>query len=224
MKRHVLFMLMYPFSSLCFGQGYVTVIHDSKHLATVAENGAFRSTAETTHGSYLGSINNSLDDISLNLNAVLLVQDIIYRSLTEVDQLLRTGLTVRQIGQISTEIITECNLILHTVKDAPHLLLFAEEVTMQLKSRGLNLVAEVSGFVLKEGQNVLMDYTKRDQLLRKIVLELRVMRALAYSIHRSIYWAKLRGFFPSLNPYNQFINKDKRLVNDLLYKINLLKN
>lgn len=224
-KQHsFLLFLMFLLIKLTQGQGSVTIVFDSKHLAIVNQNGAVRYAAEQTNNSYLGQINNRLNDISLNVSSLVLVQDIIHRSLTEVDQALRTGLTVQQIGRISTEIIAECNLMLHTAKDAPHLLLFAEQVAHQLKARGINLVAEVSNFVLKQGDNVLMDYSKRDQLLRKIVLELQVMRSLAYSMHRSMYWAKAAGVFRMLNPYNQFINKDKRMVEDLLFKINQLKN
>ena len=226
MRRYQFLLLIFMIwvTSICHGQSYVTIIYDSKHLATVSENGVVRSTAEITHNSYLESIKERLDDINLNVSSVVLVQDIIHRSLTEVDQALRTGLTVRQIGQISAEILEECNLMLQTAQEAPYLLLFAEETARQLKDRGINLLAEVSNFVLKEGQNVLMDYSKRDQLLRKIVLELCVMRALAYSVHRSMYWAKLRGVFRSLNPYSHFINMDKRMVENLLYNINQLKN
>lgn len=212
------------FSALCHAQSYVTIIYDSKHLAIVGENAAVRSAAEATHGSYLGTIKDRLDDINLNVSSVVIVQDMIHRALTEVDQALRTGLTVRQIGQISAEIIHECNLMVQTAKDAPHLLLFAEDVARQMKNRGVNLAAEVSEFVLREGQNVLMDYEKRDALLRKIVLELRVMRALAYSMHRSMFWAKFNGIFRTLNPYQQFINRDKRMVDDIIYKINMLKD
>lgn len=206
------------------GQGYVTIIYDRKHLAIVGENAAVRSAAELTHNSYLSTIRDRLEDINLNVSSVVLVQDMIHRALTEVDQALRSGLTVRQIGHIGTEIIDECNLMLQTARDAPHLLLFAEDVARQMKDRGVRLAAEVSGFVLGEGQNVLMDYEKRDALLRKIVLELRVMRALVYGMHRSMYYAKLKGVFRTLNPYSQFIDRDKRMVDDIIYRINLLKD
>lgn len=209
-------------TALCHAQSYVTIIYDSKHLAIVGENAAVRSAAEITHNSYLSTIKDRLEDINLNVSSVVMVQDMIHRALTEVDQALRTGLTVRQIGRIGADIVHECNGMVQTAKDAPHLLLFAEDVARQMKNRGVNLASEVSGFVLKEGRNVLMDYEKRDALLRKIVLELRVMRALAYSMHRSMYWAKFNGMFHTLNPYRQFINRDKRLVDDIIYKSNLL--
>jgi hypothetical protein len=226
MKTHIPILLLLGML-LCIGharaQSYVTIIYDSNHLAIVGENAAVRSAAEIAHNSNLSTIKQRLEDINLNISSVVLVQDMIHRALTEVDQALRTGLTVRQIGQISGEIIHECDLMLATAKDAPYLLLFAEDVARQMKNRGVNLVSEVSDFVLKEGQNVLIDYEKRDALLRKIVLELRVMRALTYSMHRSMYWAKFNGIFRTLNPYRNFINQDKRMVDDIIYKLNLLK-
>ena len=204
------------------GQGYA-VISDTKHLAIVNENGAARYSSEAAHNGYLNSIRQKLDDINVNISAVVLVQDIIHRSLTEVNGVLRSGLTIRQIAEISTDIIRECEQILQTAKDSPHLLLFAEDVAGNMKSRGVNLVSEVSGFILREGKNVLMDYEKRDALLRKIVLELQVMRALTYSLQRSMYRAKIIGVFRSLNPYQNFINRDVRLVDDIIYKINIIK-
>lgn len=208
-------------SAATYAQSYVTIIYDRKHLAIVGENAAVRSAAEATHGSYLGTIKDRLEDINLNVSSVVLVQDMIHSALTEVDQALRTGLTVRQIG---TEIIHECDLMLQTARDEPYLLLFAEDVARQMKNRGVNLATEVSEFVLKEGKNVLMDYEKRDALLRKIVLELRVMRALAYSMHRSMYYAKLRGILRSVNPYSEFIDRDRRMVDDIIYKVKILKD
>src|SRR5690606_25908833 len=92
-------------------QGYA-VISDTKHLAIVNENGAVRYSSEAAHNSYLNSIRQKLDDINVNVSSVLLVQDIIHRSLAEVNGALRSGLTIRQIAEISAEIIHECDKIL----------------------------------------------------------------------------------------------------------------
>jgi hypothetical protein len=110
-----------------YGQG-ATVISDTRHLAIVNENAAVRYAAEAAHNSYLSTINQKLDDININISSVLLVQDMIYRSLTEVNGILRTGLTARQIGGMASEIIRECELMVQTAKGSPHLLLFAEDV------------------------------------------------------------------------------------------------
>ncbi|WP_380936398.1 hypothetical protein [Sphingobacterium bambusae] len=206
-----------------FAQSYVTIVYDAKHLAIVSENAAVRSAAELTHHEYLKTINNRLDDINVNLSSVVMVQRMIHRALTEVDQALKSGLMLKHVGSISTEIIAECNSILEAAKGSPHLILFAEDVTMQMKDRGIRLVSEVSDFVLKEGSNVLMDFEKRDTLLAKILLELRVMRSLCFSVHRAMYWAKLRGILPSLNPFQSFINRDRQMVDQIIFQYNLLK-
>lgn len=200
------------------------VVFDPRHFAIVNENGAVRLVAENTHNNYLKTINNRLDDINLNISSVVMVQTLIHNSLTQVNQALKSGLTVIQIGQISNEIIQESNDMIAIARSNPVLLLFAEDVARQMKLRGVNLVSEVSGFILKEGDNVLMDFEKRDALLRKVILELRVMRALCYSMSRSMYWAKMNGVLKTANPFRDFINQDTRLVNDILFNYQILKN
>ncbi|WP_431293356.1 hypothetical protein [Pedobacter sp. P26] len=204
----------------CFAQ---RVVFDRNHFDIVNENGAVRLAAENTHNSYLNTINNRLNDININLSSVVLVQNMILSSLSQVDGALRHAIAVRQIGEICTDIYTESGELVEMAKDNPALLLFAEDVARQLKDRGVRLVSEVSSFILKEGENVLMDFEKRDALLKKIALELRVMRALVFSMKKSIYWARVNGLLKTANPFRFYMNQDKWLVDELIRKYNLLK-
>jgi len=200
-----------------------TIIFDPGHFAIVNENGAVRLAAENTHNNYLNTISNRLDDINLNISSVVMVQTLIHNSLTQVNQALKSGIAAAQVAHISAEIILESNAMIVMAGTEPYLLLFAEDVARQMKTRGINLVSEVSAFVLKEGSNVLMDYQKRDALLRKVILELKVMRALCYSMGRSMYWAKMNGVLKTANPYRDFINQDIRLAGDIIRNYQLLK-
>lgn len=200
-----------------------SVVFDPGHFAIVNENGAVRLAAENTHNNYLNTIRNRLDDINLNVSSVVLVQTLIHNSLTQVNQALKSGIAAAQIVQISSEIVQESNTMIAIASSEPYLLLFAEDVARQMKYRGINLVGEVSAFVLKEGGNVLMDYEKRDTLLRKIILELKVMRALCYSMGRSMYWAKVNGVLKTANPYRNFVNQDTRVADDIIRSYQLLK-
>ncbi|MEJ2881055.1 hypothetical protein [Pedobacter sp. GR22-6] len=214
-------VLLLVFSGAAFAQ---RVVFDRRHFNSVNENGAMRLSAENTHNAYLSTIMQRLDDINLNVSSVLLVQQIIHASLSEVNQALKTGIMARQVGSLVAEIVSESNELLALVRDDPHLLLFAEEVARPLKGRGVNLAAEVSGFVLREGSNVLMDFDRRDLLLKKVILELQVMRSLVFSMSRSMYWAKQAGLLRSLNPYQSFLNQDKRKADELLLNLKFLKN
>ncbi|KAA8476846.1 hypothetical protein BDE36_1302 [Arcticibacter tournemirensis] len=200
-----------------------TIVFDPAHFAIVNENGAVRLAAENTHNNYLNTICNRLDDINLNISSVILVQTLIHNSLTQVNQALKSGIAAAQVAQISAEIVRESNTMIEIAGSEPYLLLFAEDVARQMKSRGINLVSEVSAFVLKEGSNILMDYEKRDALLRKVILELKVMRALCYSMGRSMYWAKMNGVLKTANPYRDFINQDTRKAEEIIFNYHLFK-
>ncbi len=199
------------------------VVFDRGHFAIVNENGAVRQAAENTYSNYQNTINKRLSDININMGAVIMVQSLILSSLSEVDQGLKSAIAVRQIGSLVAEIASESQGMLEMARSDPHLILFAEGLARQVKNRGIGLFSEVSSFVLKEGENVLMDFEKRDALLKKIALELRVIRALVFSIKKSMYWAKVNGMFRSLNPYQHFVNKDLRMAEDILFRSKLLK-
>lgn len=209
--------------ALTFSVHAQRLVFDRGHFAIVNENGAVRLAAENTYSNYQNTINNRLSDINVNLGAVVMVQSLILSSLREVDQGLKSAIAVRQIGSLVAEITLESNGMIAMASSDPHLLLFAEDVARQVKNRGIGLFSEVSTFVLKERENVLMDFEKRDALLKKIALELRVIRALVFSMKKSMYWAKINGIFHALNPYRTFINQDLRLADDILFKSKLLK-
>ena len=200
-----------------------TIIFDAQHFAIVNENGLTREAAENTHQNSLSKIKQDLDNINLNVSSVVLVQDMIHQSLATVDGTLKDGLAIKQVAEIIGDITTQCSQITNLAKADPLLLLFAQQNAEQMKTRGINLVSEVSSFILKEGDNVLMDYEKRDFLLRKVILDLQVMRALSYSIYKTMYFAKLNGVIKSADPFQGFINQDTHLADQLLLQYQLLK-
>jgi hypothetical protein len=85
------------------------------------------------------------------------------------------------------------------------------------------LVSDISGFVLKEGNNMLADYNARDQLLRKIIQQLQIIDGLSYGAWRAMYWAAERGVLASANPFANWINKDKNFANQIIINAKYLK-
>jgi len=220
---YIIVLFFFPINILLAQGGVVSVIHDANHLRIINENAAVRLSAESYHRSLLSQINQQVDNININLSAVVLVKNIIHQSLTHIDQGLKSSIQVVSIGKLVEEIYKESSLVLQQAASAPWLLLFAEQASKSFKDRSLKLALEVSEFVLKEGADILMDYQKRDYLLNKISLELKVIRALIFSMHRAIYWAKINGIVKSINPYASFINTDKQKADEILRYYNLLK-
>ena len=215
--------------SLLMGAGLMNqadaqrVVYDKKHFQTVNENAIARQAAELTHNQYLEKIDHNLQTINGNVGSVVVAQTIIYDGLANVNSALKNGLAVRQLGAIVADLVSYSNQMVAMGSSEPYLLLFAEDFGRQMKDRSVRLVAEVSGVVLKEGNNVLADYNSRDALLRKVTQELQLLASLAYGAWKAMYWARERGVVASLNPFSAYINQDRQHVEDVIRKAKYLK-
>jgi len=151
------------------------------------------------------------------------LQSTIYRGLSEVSGVMRSLLSVKDIYEISQDIVIDVNKAINLASGDPILLLFAEGGAREFKTRSINLATEVSSFVLKDGRAALMDSGERAKLLNRIVTELTILRGVAYGMYRTMYWAKQRGILNSLNPYAGYINIDKRIADDIIRNAKMLK-
>ena len=151
------------------------------------------------------------------------LQATIFRGLSEVSSVMRSLLSVKEIYEISEDIVIDVNKAMGIAQSNPALLLFAESGAREFKTRSVNLAAEVSSFVLRSGKDNLMDSGERAKLLNRIVTELAILRGVAYGMYRSMYWAKQRGIINSLNPYAGYINIDKRIADDIINNAKTLK-
>lgn len=191
-------------------------VFDPQYFASVMANGAVRSSAEETHNQYLGKIHTNIDDININVGSVVTAQNMIYNGLANVNSALKDGLAVKNMAIITNDMISYLDQALELAKEEPYLLLFASNIENEMRIKAMGLVSDVSGYILKSGDNVLADYNSRDQLLRKVTQRLQILDGLAYGAWSAMYWAKERGLVASLDPFQSFINKDKFFVQQII--------
>ena len=151
------------------------------------------------------------------------LQDRIYRGLSEVSGILHSLSTIKEIADIGLDIVDDVQQTVVMARSNPVYLLFAEEGAREFKTRATALAIEVSGFALKGGSSVLMDAGERAKLLNHIASELRILRGIAYGMHRAMYWARMQGLWRSLNPWDNWINMDVRIANDVIREAKYLK-
>ncbi|MBD1362530.1 hypothetical protein IDJ77_01795 [Mucilaginibacter sp. ZT4R22] len=206
--------------SALMAQQYVI---DYQHLIAVTQNGVVRSGAESTHEQYLSKINNNITDLNTNVGSVVLAQTIIYEGLANVNSALKDGLAVKNMAVIIADMTSYINQALALAKSEPYLLVVANDLAAEMRTRSLALVSDVSGYILKDGDNVLADYNSRDQLLRKVTQQLQILDGLAYGAWKSMYWAKQRGLLATLTPFPDYINRDKIFVSQIIQNAKYLR-
>lgn len=220
MKFLIIIILLIAGFGVASAQEYVI---DYQHLVVVTENAAVRSSAEVTHDQYLGKINNNINNLNTNVGSVVLAQTMIYEGLSNVNSALKDGLAVKNMAVIIADMTGYIRQALDMAKSEPYLLVFAENISAEMQKRSLALVTDVSGYILKEGDNVLADYNSRDQLLRKVVTQLQILDGLAYGAWKAMYWARERGVIASLNPFATYISQDSRIVNQIIQNAKYLR-
>lgn len=151
------------------------------------------------------------------------LQDRIYRGLSEVSAILHNLTAIKEITDIGVDIVNDVQQTVVIARSNPALLLFAEEGAREFKVRATALALEVSSFALRGGAGNLMDSGERSKLINHIAAELRVLRGVAYGMHRAMYWAKMQGIWRALNPWDTWINMDVQIANDVIREAKYLK-
>ncbi len=195
-----------------------TIVFDKNHNDQVWDNYRMRVTNETIHQNNLQVISTSIKNIELNLGAVFVIQDAVYRSLTEVNAGLKQGIMVKNMSQYTNDILKYSNEMVTMATNEPYLLLFAEAYSIHSRGRVIDMATEVSDIILKGGKELMMDFTKRDALLRKITDELVLLRGMSYGAMNAMKFAKQNGVLKKLNPLQNYINRDKQLVDEIIFK------
>lgn len=194
------------------------LVFDRGHLDIINSNGAVRLAGQLAYSASWEQIKKNTDDINLNLTSVVIVQNMIYRSLTEINEALKDAIQVKRLGYLITDIYNNSHDVLELAKGNPVLMLFAEDSAKQLKLRGIKMVGDVSSFILKNQENVLMNYNVRDELINNTVKELQIMNAMIYTIKQNMYWAKQRGLIKAFNPWAQFMTDDENRLNEIIIR------
>jgi hypothetical protein len=202
--------------SVGLASAQVATVFDRRHLQIVNENAISRSVAEQEYQRSLNQIQENTRGIAENMSALALAETVWFKSLAEVDQAMENSIQVKQILNLLSSVQAEGAEVLLIAKNDPSLLLFAEQYVREAREKGVALVNQLSSFVLQEGDNILLNYNVRDELLTGILKSLREVYGQLLAINQSMYWTSIHGKLKTLNPYQHYINQDAALVERVL--------
>jgi len=209
--------------SVGLASAQVATVFDRRHLQIVNENAISRSVAEQEYQRSLNQVHQNTIGIANNLAALALAETVWFKSLGEVDQAMENSIQVKQILRLLSSVQGEGAQVLAVAKDDPSLLLFAEQYVTQAREKGVALVNQLSSFVLQEGDNILINYNVRDELLTEILKSLREVYGQLLAINQSMYWTSIHGKLKTFNPYQDYINQDIALVERIISGRTILK-
>ena len=198
------------------------VVDPATSAAIMVNSGVINGQLNTTNNN-LSLIQKGQLAVTGQLVIVNNLQNKIYQGLSQVASVINNLSTIKEITDCGTDILSDVEQSVVLAKSDPVLLLFAERGAREFETRAATLAADVSAFVLKPGGQNLMDSGERGKLLNHIETEMQILRGIAYGMQRAMYWAKMRGIWSSLNPWETWKNMDVQIANDVINNAKYLK-
>jgi len=218
--KNILFIVLIMLTRSAFAQELV--VDPATSAAILVNSGVINGQLNTTNNN-LSLIQKGQLAVTGQLVIVNNLQNKIYQGLSQVASVINNLSTIKEIADCGTDIISDVEQSVVLAKSNPVLLLFAEQGAREFETRAVTLAADVSAFVLKSGGQNLMDSGERGKLLNHIETEMQILRGIAYGMQRAMYWAKMRGIWSSLNPWETWKNMDVQIANDVINNAKYLK-
>lgn len=151
-----------------------------------------------------------------------------YRELQSRFQTLGLAIDAAQIGlqasPIVTEIVRQQNLIFQQAGNDPLLIALAYNAEIDLADQAYLLSNYLYGLAISISDINQMKASDRKILFGHVLTELRRIAGASRGLAVAMSYANRKKAMQSLNPFADFINEDKRLVDDILRKADILKN
>jgi len=202
---------------------FVQFYHNPGLMAAITENQVSRTGSEWILGEQAKKIRNSTIAINANMAVVWATKDLIYRSLTNVDEALKDGREMTYIGDLLSDMFAEAREMTRLSDKVPRYAPLIRNGAQKAAKQAVDLFSEIARFVNKGGQEAMMDHNTRDELLRDITHRLQLMLAEMSVMRQSVQWAGANERWSSLGPFAEWANRDRQIMDEILRKADELK-
>lgn len=151
-----------------------------------------------------------------------------YRELQSRFKTLGLVFDAAQIGlqatPIVTEIIRQQGLIFQLAGQDPMLLTLAYQTEIDLADQAYRLSRYMYALMISMGDLNQMKVSDRKMLFGYVLSELRRIEGTSRGLAANLYYANRKRIINSFNPFAEFVNQDKYLIDNILRNADILKN
>lgn len=212
-----LFFILSPFGLMA--QGYITIVVDAKLAATIIANHVVTMTALKPMVDATEEIKEYQQEIAAKTLVMREIKDLLYESMHEVSSVIKDGKNVKTASELVAEIGKYQADIVAYANDNPGLLSIAYSTEAALVTRSAGLLKYIFDCAIVGGDDNLMNSKQRMELIRYVLKELRIIRAIAFNMSMKMKVASRADVLEHPTPYGiSYPDKDGSIVEDLLKK------
>ena len=186
--------------------------------ATITAN-----TAEKNKMRDIEKVKENINQAQIATTAVLAeidkVQQKLYKGLTQVSTAVSNLYQIKYCYNATQNVLKYEGKMLQEAKKNPIALAFAYKNQKYLYERAIQAYTQITGFILQNGDKAMMDAGTRTQLIYNILTELQALEAYAIASYYKVKRVVQVGIIQSLNPFQYYIDLDKRAIQDILNRV-----
>lgn len=149
---------------------------------------------------------------------------VIHARLTNLGGLLADGKMLLNAYSIVKDILTYEDKNLLILKSEPVLIPLAMQSQSQLIDRSKSLITFIELMALSASDLNAMKSTDRNSIISHVIIQLQTLRVQAISLNKSLIWAENGAAIKSTNPWQGYVNVDKKLGLNILNDLKSFKN
>ena len=220
MKQILLILIFVSINSISFAQ---KAVFDISCVETLIANHKVQHTSFTNMKNREIEMSALQRQIASKMTQIEYFQSVFYNSLKSVEAIVKTGKDIIYCTDIAKDIGKYQKKMLELAADQPSLVLVAAKTELELVNRTSDLTQFIYQTIIVGTDVNLMDNKQRLDLLKHVILELRQMRGLAYSVCRQMKTARRNGVMETLAPgFFRYKDNRSKIVKDVLgdFKVN----
>jgi len=150
-----------------------------------------------------------------------------YRTLQERYNSLGTAINIADIGIYATpmveQIVSYQKQIISLTEKNPMLVVLGLQTEIEFAEKAKSLTGYVAGLSLSIGDVNQMKASDRKMLFDYVLAELSTIQELSGNLVETLQTSSLNSILRSINPFQDFVDKDKTVAEDIIFNAKYLK-
>ena len=204
-------------------QSYYETVINSSLLAHITANHVTREASLANFNSIFKKQKEFYEESNKKIVQVVTIHEKIYQNLYNINSLFSQSKQIKYIKDYVFSIIGNLKKMNKLAVENPQYSFWLKKETDQVYSKVLSIIEERKAF-LTEDRKRLMDSADRDALLDRIYMKLRLLNVSILNVINIIEFNKSRAYIYSIPVFNNFVEHDKQLVEEIMQKYRRYKH
>lgn len=198
-------------------QSYYETVINSSLLAHITANHVTREASLANFNSIFKKQKEFYEESNKKIVQVVVIHEKIYQNLYNINSLFKQSKQIKYIKDYVFSIIGNLKKMNKLAVENPQYSFWLKKETDQVYSKVLSIIEERKAF-LTEDRKRLIDSADRDALLDRIYMKLRLLNVSILNVINIIEFNKSRAYIYSIPVFNNFVEHDKQLVEEIMQK------